>query len=94
MVGEMPTGIAIGLIFSVGSRTLNPLPTSPSRTPLMSTLSTTNPHTPPLESRICWTAAHDSADGSTLRLILITGNLGDARICRLVVLSSRVPCTG
>lgn len=38
---------------------------------MMSTRSTTNPHTPPLSSRIFCAAAHDSVKGTTLRLIRV-----------------------
>ena len=41
MVGSMPTGTAMGLIFSVGRRTLKPLSTSRCTMPRTSTFSTT-----------------------------------------------------
>ena len=90
----MPTGIAIGLIFSVGSRTLKPRSMRPRTILRTSTLSRTKPQAPSLSSMIFCTAAQDSGDGSILRFTLIGGNFGAARICSAPAVSMSAPATG
>ena len=78
--GSIPTGTAIGLIFSVGSFTLKPRSMIPRTIFRTSTRSRTKPQAPSLSSMIFCTAAHDSFDGSIFRFTFTTGNLGAARI--------------